>query len=361
MVWFQAAIAGQHQLDPYSRAQFPYPPVWAALLEGLGQVLGHLGLRESHLAVVDPSYRAFNDFTQSFSETITLPAFNVAFKSILFAFDLGVGLLLLRLGTILGLSPRARTVLFGTWFLNPFVIFESAVFGGFDVLVAFLVLAAVVALLEERWGWAGAAVALGVLTKVSPLFLLPLLGGFALGLHRVRRWPGARELRLIARHPRWLGDLWAELRPLAALRFAAGGALATAVAFGPEVLAGTWRDALHGTLSRAELSIGGFSVFGVRQFKVFSWLPQWSIDHGDLVRSTTTLLTLAAGVAGAFVGLRLARRNPAYGLLAGTLASLCGILLVQPLTQPQYLVWLLPETLAVMVAFGVGRWQAVVF
>ena len=341
VVWYQAAVAGQHNMDLYARTEFPYPPVWGTLLQGLGQALHAMGIDGGQLGVVDSSYRLFNDFTQSFSESITLPAFNLAFKTVLFAFDLGCGLLILRLVSILGFERRRRPLAFAVWFLNPFVIFESAVFGAFDVMVAFFCLAAVVALLEERWVWAGVAVALGIATKVSPIFLLPLMGLFALGVHRPHGW---RDFRIKA-----------------AMFFALGLAAGMAIAMGPQIASNTWRAVLHGTFSRADLVVGGFSVFGIRELSVFAWLPRWSAEHAGVIVQTSTILTVLASIAGCWVGLRLARRNAAYGLIAGVLLVLSGILLVQPLTQPQYLIWMLPEVIAVAVVAGRGRYQAIAF
>jgi hypothetical protein len=341
VVWFQAAVAGQHNLDLYSRAQFPYPPVWGTLLQGVGQALQALRIHQGQLGVVDSSYRLFNDFTQSYSETITLPAFNLAFKSVLFAFDLGCGLLILRLVTLLGLEGRRRPLAFAVWFLNPFVIFESAVFGAFDVMVAFFILAAIVALLEERWLWAGVAVAFGIATKVSPMFLLPLMGLFVLDVQHQWSWRG--------------------FRIKAALIFACGLVVGGAIALGPQIATDTWRAALHGTFSRADLVVGGFSVFGVRELSLFAWLPQWAAQHAGAIVQTSTMLTVLASFAGCWVGLRLARQNAPYGLVAGVLVALSGILLVQPLTQPQYLIWMLPEVLALAVVTGRARWQAIAF
>jgi hypothetical protein len=341
VVWFQAAIAGQHSMDLYARAGFPYPPVWGTLLQGLGQAMQAMGIHQGQLSVVDSSYRLFNDFTQSYSETITLPAFNLAFKTVLFAFDLGCGLLILRLVTILGIEARRRPIAFAVWFLNPFVIFESAVFGGFDVMVAFFCLAAIVALLEERWVWAGMAVAFGIATKVSPVFLLPLMGLFVLGAHRQR---GSRPTGIRS-----------------AVLFACGLVAGIAIALGPQIALDTWRAVLHGTFSRADLVVGGFSIFGIRELSLFAWLPRWAAEHAGVIVQTSTGLTALASLAGCWVGLRLARRNAGYGLVAGVVLALSGILLVQPLTQPQYLIWMLPEVLALAVVTGRARWQAVAF
>jgi hypothetical protein len=341
VVWFQAAIAGQHNMDLYARAEFPYPPLWGTLLQGLGQALQAMGIHRGQLVVVDSTYRLFNDFTQSYSETITLPAFNLAFKTVLFAFDLGCGLLILRLVTVLGIEQSRRPIAFAVWFLNPFVIFESAVFGAFDVMVAFFCLAAIVALLEERWAWAGVALAFGIATKVAPMFLLPLMGLFALGVHRQRGW---RAL---------------QIKP--AVLFAGGLGAGMALALGPQVLSNTWRAVLHGTFSRADLVVGGFSVFGIRELGIFAWLPLWSAEHAGVIVQTSTAITVLASVVGCWVGLKLARSNAAYGLVAGVLMALSGILLVQPLSQPQYLIWMLPEVLVLAVVVGQARWQAIAF
>lgn len=218
-VWFQAAVSGQHQLGLYALSEFPYPPFWGLLLEGLGQIMSHLGLSSSSLAVTNPSFTALNQSTQDYADVITTPIFNILFKSILFAFDLGAGLLIRQMVTDLNGDQRRSDFAFALWFLNPFVLFESAMFGGFDVINAFFILATIVLLFHRRYAWAGTALGLGLLTKLSPIFLLPLI--VVIVLH-----PNGREYPARAR----LGNLFA---------FGSGLIASVVVVLAPVVAGGT--------------------------------------------------------------------------------------------------------------------------
>jgi Glycosyltransferase family 87 len=341
-VWYQAAAGGQHNLGLYARSEFPYPPLWGLMLSGLGQVLGHLGVTGGTLGGSDPSFAALDQSTHTFAAIITGPWFNLAFKTVLFGFDLGTGLLLRGLVGELTGNPRRGNLAFALWFLNPLVLFESAVFGGFDVMVGFFVLAALVLVLHRRHAWAGVALALGVLTKVSPVALLPLL------------------LLVVADPQREGGRL--RLQVVDTVRLAAGFVAGLAAVGLPVLLAGDAALAVHGTVARTQtdLAVGGLSLFGLRSFRGLDWIPGWVQDHAGAVSGGATLVWVAAAVGIALLARRWVRRDRAFGLLGGATAILAVLLLTQPLTQPQYVLWLLPTLLVLAAAWRIGAWQAAV-
>ena len=102
------------------------------------------------------------------------------------------------------------------WWLNPFVILEVAGHGALDVIVAFSIVLTLVLLLSGRDAWAGAALAFGVLTKISPIFIGPAAVAFI----------------VVTSNP----DIRSRIRRSAA--FFAGGAIATTVLLLPVVLSG---------------------------------------------------------------------------------------------------------------------------
>jgi hypothetical protein len=61
------------------------------------------------------------------------------------------------------------------WLLNPFAWVEIAYFGYFDILVSLACVAAIHSLLDKKDGTAGVYLALGVLLKYVPIFIVPFL------------------------------------------------------------------------------------------------------------------------------------------------------------------------------------------
>lgn len=104
----------------------------------------------------------------------------VLFKAPLFAADVGIALLLWRLTG----EQRART-----FFLNPFVILVSAAWM-FEDLMTVLALLALYLAVRKRSGPAGFALALGTLTKWTPVVLWPVIGLWLLR----QRVPGRHQL-----------------------------------------------------------------------------------------------------------------------------------------------------------------------
>jgi glycosyl transferase family 87 len=63
--------------------------------------------------------------------------------------------------------------------LSPVLFVNAAAWGQFDALVSLCVVAAIVALLNDRAGWAGAALGLGIATKLLTVVALPVLAVWA--------------------------------------------------------------------------------------------------------------------------------------------------------------------------------------
>ena len=336
--WQGVAVASMHHLDLYQRPGFSYPPLWGFLLRGVGSTLSALGVHPSALGHDDAVYSTLGVQTQSYASIITSPLFNLAFKSVLFAFDLATAVLVYRIVRSLTGSSRRAAIGFAAWFLNPFVIYESAVHGAFDGIVAFFVIGAVALLLAGRLVWSGAAIAAGTMTKLAPLILLPLFVLLAI------RSPG----RAGTRTQSWRGPTFV----------LAGFAAATAVTLLPLVVTGDLSRLSHSVFSRGDTSVvvGGFSFWGVRHFALFSGIFDWAVAHSTLATRISSVAELIAVLAVTVIaGIFVARRDWRQALLGGSCSVMIVALLVAPLTQPQYLEWVLP-LIVVMVVVGLCRW-----
>lgn len=70
--------------------------------------------------------------------------------------------------------------------LSPALFVNAALWGQFDALLSFFVLASVVAAMRGRLGWAGAALGAGLATKLLAVVLVPVLAVFILRRHGAR-------------------------------------------------------------------------------------------------------------------------------------------------------------------------------
>ncbi len=344
-VWWQAAVGGLQHLGLYQRAGFSYPPLWGDLLQGLGWVLQHLGLAPSNLGTADLRLEPATTADQ-FSTIVTTPVFNVCFKTILLVFDLATGLLLYEVcRQSTGSEDRSRLA-FCLWFLNPFVLFSTGVFGAFDVLVAFGVLASLLLLLSGRYAWSGVALGMAIMVKGSPIFLLPFFallvadrGGDVPG----RAGASARQRRgaLVALFAGTTGTVVVVLLPLVATH-----QLAAAL------------DSVFARTSGAQA--GGFSVFGLLEVRglggVFDAVNAWT-GLGTTILVLQVVLAVALGV----LGVRRARRNLASAAFGTVALVLMAVVVLGPLAAPQYALWFLPELVAMVAIWRRGLWSLVIF
>lgn len=210
--------------------------------------------------------------------------------------------------------------------LSVLVIFR------FDILPAFLTIAAVAAVAAGRPGWAGFALGLGVATKLYPGFLAPvLLAYYLVG----RRWSAAGffAFGLVVTVGSVLLQSYLVAGPdsLSFLNYQRDrGIEIESVVGGLALLA----DNIAGIDARVSFGFGSFEV----ESPVVDALAAPAFI-GELV------LGLALLVAGAFAFIRDARRFGSVmprTLIAYIVATLLVAMLTNKVLSPQYMVWLLP-------------------
>ena len=177
----------------------------------------------------------------------------------------------------------------------------------------------------------------GVLTKISPIFI----------------GPAALAFIVVTSTP----DIRTRIRRSAA--FLAGGAIATAVLLIPVMLSGQLRAAMNASLSRVGTGsvVGGVSVFGLKNLRFLSWITDAVNNHRALVGLGTSALQFGAACAAALWVVRGRRVDPAFRLVASTTLVLVWVVLASPLSNPQYLLWLLPGLVLLASVWAVGTWQ----
>ena len=296
------AYGAQHGLAQLYLEGHPpvnYPPLYLALLVGLGKLYG----------LVVPGF----EYTPLQSVLIKLPAVLA---------DLGITALLYaaawRVVQIRDASaPSVSTT--GThdrttarpndrnkeswfpllaaalWALNPAVIYVSAFWAQVDSIHTLWMLAALLAALGRRWGWSGVLMALALLTKLHAVVLLPLL--FVLAL----------------RHS------WRAL---------AGGALG----LGGTLALGLLPFALNGMLDRVllvyfgavgfypKLSVNAFNGWFLVQTLSVQWLGREILDTARVIGPVTLRwvgLALLGGYTAVLLGLLWPRLEPGRRALDG--------------------------------------------
>jgi Glycosyltransferase family 87 len=338
-VWFHTALSGYYAVPLYERPGFSYPPVWGYILQMLGTALHITGSGPSFFGVIDNHYAAAVSVTSDFTDVVTAPGFNLAFKCALFTFDLLTAVVIYRFVHQLTGKPKQARLAFVAWFLNPFVIYESAIHGAFDVIAGFAVLATLVLILAGREYWAGAAWAIGIMTKLSPVTLgLELVLAIAVMENSIHR-----STRL-------------NVRRLA--RFGLGAGVAMAGLIAPLLFQGSVSAMLHNVFTRTQtpVTIGGISFSGVRYLRPFSGLLDWAFVNTGTVIQATTAAQVAAIALWAIWTVIMIRKDAVFALFTGAVGTLASFMLLSPVANPQYILWWLPALTVFVFASGRGYW-----
>jgi hypothetical protein len=342
-VWFHTSLSGFDGLHLYDRPGFAYPPLWGYYLQALGLAVRVAGFSPMFFGVNNPDFLSTSVATGDFSTIVTAPLYNLLFKSGLLVFDVATGLLIFRFVLLVGGSVTRAKLAFCLWFLNPFVIYESAVQGAWDGLVGFFVLATIVLILDARPLGAGVALVLGVMTKLSPLVLgLPLILAIAVAA-------GERNQSVA-------------LRVRRSGLFVLGSFVTLAALLLPEAVFGSIPSMLHSVFVRSQLPviIGGLSLAGVRYLRPFSWLLDWAYANSATIVHWSSIAQFAAIGAWAVWTFIVARESRVFGVFTGVVGTLASVMLFSPISNPQYVLWWLPALVVIVALTGRGYWQLAV-
>ncbi|MCM8748187.1 hypothetical protein NET02_03430 [Thermomicrobiaceae bacterium CFH 74404] len=281
---------------PYDRLGFSYPPGWAAVLA--------LVLRP--LALVFPPDRWATLPSSGLTDLpVPHPITLLAVKLPSILADLAVGWLLYRK------SARAAAL----WLFNPLVIFVSSVHGQYDAFVSLTVLLALIAVLGGAAFLSGLACGLGTALKLTPLYAGPIL--LAAVVHRGLR---AGKLRRAMLEPvRWgLGGLIGLLPALA-------------------LLSTGFRVVVNARLGVAARTSDGLNPGALRRTP---WAADWRL-WTDWYPTLSQVLLIALPLA--FALIVLVRGEQA--LIPAVTGGLTAVVVFQPVTQPQYILWVIPSAL----------------
>jgi hypothetical protein len=158
----------------YDERAFSYPPLFLVLLYPLMLALS-LIIEPASFAQTPSDVSEFSIHYGTISPTITSPIFNLVYKSPMIIADMLIGLQLYHIVWETSQNESSARKAYMLWILNPLVIQVSAVHGSFDSICVFFAVLAVYRFKDARYFESGAYLAFGILTKIFPVFLIPVL------------------------------------------------------------------------------------------------------------------------------------------------------------------------------------------
>ena len=164
-VWYIAFVNIVSGLGtPYPTMYFSYPPVWGSFM---------IPFASGSLLLSNPYQLGFRGLLNGSFAVSTHPLFTLLVKLPIFLAEIFIGLIIFSY-VLERKSLKVASKAFALWFLNPLVILIGAIDGQIDALAALLLLLAFCFVLQRKYFFGGLSLSLGALTKIFPVYLLPL-------------------------------------------------------------------------------------------------------------------------------------------------------------------------------------------
>lgn len=318
--WFtgQQLIAGKGLYA--GQFMYSYPPVWGGFIYlatiVYQPVASGLGLH--------PIAGSAADFILGTNGNLGAPEipnwlFVLLIKIPLIIGDVLTTLLIFRVVSVRLGRPALAKVAATVFFLNPYVILISSVWGQFDILATYMAFLGLLLFLDKKPVLAGSVLGIGIATKFFPAVVLLLLVVVYLDLKR----------------------------PQPVLKTVGAAVASLAVISLPFLLTGP-SVYVHGVLSPASASSatgGGLTVWGVLLSWTGTHLPAWGVP-ADLILIFSMLVLLGISARVGPQG-----RNVFLFWFEVNVAALLVFLVLLLTVSDQYLVWVIP-LLTILVVFG---------
>jgi len=180
----------------YEISGYYYTPVWGYILGAVSWIMDVFGL--DTLASRFDEVLPLQDAWWACIADVTTIQFNIIVTLPLIFCDILVGYLIYRMVREDTGDERKAAVGFALWFLCPIVIFASSVQAMFDTFCVLFMVLSIFLLRRQRYLLCGVAMALAILTKVFPGFLLLALLAYILAKNRGNRPEAVRAVALLA-------------------------------------------------------------------------------------------------------------------------------------------------------------------
>lgn len=232
----------------YDTGYYWYAPTWGYVLAFLTPIMDALNVNVQGVIVPElASDGIYNAYSR-----ITIPEFNLIYKTPLIVSDLIVGTAIYSIIKSLKKDDHIAFIAFCLWFLNPLTIWNSSMQGMFETLSILGMVLSIAFLLRGNHYLAGMCIVFAGITKLFPIILVPLMIGY-----------------IIARYPR-RDALKGIIQALV------GGVVMFALIFIPVTLNGDFSEAFAFLLNRVEnfdTGGGGFDLTSPSWNNIFSVFP----------------------------------------------------------------------------------------
>ncbi len=317
----QAIVSGE---PFYGVTQYPYPPVWAGILWPITLVYNQLAAIFGAFPITGGEAQAIIGVPVG-TPLVADWLFHLLENVPLILSDTLLGLLLYRVVARRFGKPQKALQAFALFYLNPYVIWITSVWGTFDTLPTYFALFGTLLFLEKRGFASGTTFGIAIALKFFPAFLLLSL---VLGLHkRVDRHfirnllAGVAVVLAIVSIPFLVSD------PIAYLR-------------------GIWSPA-------GGVFVGNLSVWSLLLGLGIQNLPAWIAVLN--IAAIVVLIALISWIVGKHQSLSA---NPALWIDLIVLALLVFYALFR-IINDQYVFWIIPF-LTLDAVLGRERWQTVI-
>jgi hypothetical protein len=316
--WYRTATSVLVGADLYDRFYFVYPPIWGYILGGSAKIASlffdpsTFGYQIQSATISSPLFRF---------EIVTSPLFNLIFKTPLIISDVLVGIMIYKFIHELTGDIKRSKVGFIVWAFNPLVISVSAIHGTFDTLATLFALIAMILAYRQTYLWSGAALALGTLTKIFPIFLIPIIIGFIFS----RKYLLKNQVILLKK----------------SLIFSVGFTSFIFIVVSPYLIHGTYTNVINVLLSRnAAIEPGGLSGW-------ILFLIYFPSQYNQLLEGNLSLMvlisTIIISISASLIGITISRSGGKLrDIFLASIAVLSFIYLLSPVLLPQYLIWIFP-------------------
>ena len=313
----------------YDDPGFSYPPLVGYLWLAAGKLLAMFGAP----IIVHATPLAPFAVPGLLSADLTTPIASLLIKLPAMLGDCALAIVVNRACHRVGAADAARRFAVLAVWLNPIVIFDSAVQASWDCTVPLAIIAAGIASVDGDAAGSGAWLAAGGLMKVVPISLAPLI----------------------------IATLWRACSSIGRLALAiASGAFVIAIALLPVAAWGeipALKDAVAGGSGAGEF--GGFNAWTSLDAYALAPADRWVTVHGSSIATATGVISLAGIIVVALMFMRTTNVTFERFALAA-IATLSIILVAAPYVQPGYIVWIVPLC-AILGTLGKPRWSALLY
>jgi Gpi18-like mannosyltransferase len=325
--WYRTVSNVLVESDLYDRFYFVYPPIWGYILGGSAKIASlffdpaSFGYQIQSGTIYSPLFRF---------EIVTSPLFNVIFKTPLIISDVLVGIIIYKFIHRLSGDTKRSKVGFMVWTFNPLVISISAIHGTFDTLATLFAIIAIVLAYRQTYFWSGAALALGTLTKIFPIFLIPVVFGFIFSTRYIPK----DQILLFQKN----------------LTFIIGFTSIIFILVSPYLIHGTYASAINVLLSWNEtIEPGGLSMWILLlTFSPFQYNQLSEGNFGLIVLISTIIISILAILIAITI---FKSGSKLRDIFLASIAVLSFTYLLSPVLLPQYLIWIFPFLIITYLCF----------